>query len=151
MNWMGSYLVGLKLWVLITLSLLILLLFLSAIFYFTTRANKVKLVSPVDSPSIDSPLTFLDDSDLGSFRFDSFRRPTRADSWKSVDLSTPLTGLPYSSFLGCGHWFAFREIEVATRGFSKENVLGEGGYGVVYKGELVNGTKVAVKNLLNNM
>ncbi|KAJ6320307.1 hypothetical protein OIU78_015656 [Salix suchowensis] len=31
-----------------------------------------------------------------------------------------------------------------------ENVIGEGGYGIVYRGVLGDGTKVAVKNLLNN-
>nr|DAD38427.1 TPA_asm: hypothetical protein HUJ06_009068 [Nelumbo nucifera] len=35
--------------------------------------------------------------------------------------------------------------------FSKENVIGEGGYGVVYRGHLINGTPVAVKKLLNNL
>ena len=30
------------------------------------------------------------------------------------------------------------------------NVIGEGGYGIVYHGVLENGTHVAVKNLLNN-
>ncbi|XP_019056805.1 PREDICTED: probable receptor-like protein kinase At2g42960 isoform X2 [Tarenaya hassleriana] len=32
-----------------------------------------------------------------------------------------------------------------------ENVIGEGGYGVVYRGRLINGAEVAVKKLLNNM
>ncbi|KAE8663690.1 putative receptor-like protein kinase [Hibiscus syriacus] len=32
-----------------------------------------------------------------------------------------------------------------------ENVIGEGGYGVVYKGRLINGTEVAVKKILNNL
>ncbi|PQM38797.1 hypothetical protein Pyn_09916 [Prunus yedoensis var. nudiflora] len=43
-----------------------------------------------------------------------------------------------------------RELEAATNGPCKENVIGEGGYGIVYSGILSDGTKVAVKNLLNN-
>ncbi|PIN22689.1 Serine/threonine protein kinase [Handroanthus impetiginosus] len=35
----------------------------------------------------------------------------------------------------------------ATNNFSKENVLGRGGFGVVYKGELHVGTKIAVKRM----
>ncbi|KAJ8486178.1 hypothetical protein OPV22_018663 [Ensete ventricosum] len=65
--------------------------------------------------------------------------------------ASPLVGLPESSHLGWGHWFTLRDLELATNRFSKENVLGEGGYGVVYRGRLINGTDVAVKKLLNNL
>lgn len=34
-----------------------------------------------------------------------------------------------------------------TNNFSRENILGEGGFGVVYKGELHDGTKIAVKRM----
>ncbi|KAL5731884.1 hypothetical protein ACHQM5_004569 [Ranunculus cassubicifolius] len=65
--------------------------------------------------------------------------------------ASPLVGLPEVSHLGWGHWFTLRDLEMATKRFAPENVLGEGGYGVVYKGQLVNGTNVAVKKLLNNL
>ncbi|CAA6653941.1 unnamed protein product [Spirodela intermedia] len=68
-----------------------------------------------------------------------------------VAAPSPLTGLPELSYLGWGHWFTLRDLEMATGRFSKDNVLGEGGYGVVYRGCLVNGTQVAVKKLLNNL
>lgn len=68
-----------------------------------------------------------------------------------VTAPSPLTGLPEFSHLGWGHWFTLRDLELATSRFSKDNVLGEGGYGVVYKGKLINGTAVAVKKLLNNL
>ena len=46
--------------------------------------------------------------------------------------------------------FTHAELEQATLGFTKP--LGEGGFGVVYEGELANGTRVAVKDLkLANM
>ncbi|XP_038901517.1 probable receptor-like protein kinase At2g42960 [Benincasa hispida] len=64
---------------------------------------------------------------------------------------SPLVGLPEISHLGWGHWFTLRDLELATNRFSTENILGEGGYGVVYKGRLINGTEVAVKKLLNNL
>ncbi|KAF3607624.1 hypothetical protein DY000_02044822 [Brassica cretica] len=63
---------------------------------------------------------------------------------------SPLSGLP-ESHLGWGHWFTLRDLEIATNSFSQENVIGEGGYGVVYRGELTNGTHVAVKKILNHL
>ncbi|EFH58141.1 predicted protein [Arabidopsis lyrata subsp. lyrata] len=65
--------------------------------------------------------------------------------------ASPLVGLPEISHLGWGHWFTLRDLELATNRFAAVNVLGEGGYGVVYRGKLVNGTEVAVKKLLNNL
>ncbi|XP_010518812.1 PREDICTED: probable LRR receptor-like serine/threonine-protein kinase At5g45780 isoform X4 [Tarenaya hassleriana] len=43
--------------------------------------------------------------------------------------------------------FTFRELQTATSNFSPRNILGQGGFGVVYKGYLSNGTVVAVKRL----
>ncbi|KAI4301666.1 hypothetical protein L6164_034919 [Bauhinia variegata] len=68
-----------------------------------------------------------------------------------ITAPSPLSGLPEFSHLGWGHWFTLRDLELATNRFSKENVIGEGGYGVVYRGQLINGTPVAVKKILNNI
>ncbi|KAK2364916.1 Protein kinase superfamily protein [Trifolium repens] len=68
-----------------------------------------------------------------------------------ITAPSPLSGLPEFSHLGWGHWFTLRDLELATNRFAKENVLGEGGYGVVYKGQLINGSAVAVKKILNNI
>lgn len=57
---------------------------------------------------------------------------------------------PEVSHLGWGHWYTLRELEESTNEFADENVLGEGGYGIVYHGVLKDDTKIAVKNLLNN-
>lgn len=43
--------------------------------------------------------------------------------------------------------FAWRELQLATDNFSDKNVLGQGGFGKVYKGVLGDGTKIAVKRL----
>ncbi|KAE8672502.1 putative receptor-like protein kinase [Hibiscus syriacus] len=65
--------------------------------------------------------------------------------------ASPLVALPEISHLGWGHWFTLRDLDCATNHFSGENVIGEGGYGMVYKGILINGTEVAVKKLFNNL
>lgn len=61
-----------------------------------------------------------------------------------------LITVPEVSHLGWGHWYTLRELEISTNGFADENVIGEGGYGIVYRGVLEDNTLVAVKNLLNN-
>ncbi|CAA7409694.1 unnamed protein product [Spirodela intermedia] len=43
--------------------------------------------------------------------------------------------------------FQFRELQIATDNFSGKNILGKGGFGIVYKGVLQDGTVVAVKRL----
>lgn len=78
-----------------------------------------------------------------AYKPSSFSRP--------ITTPSPLSGLHEFSHLGWGLWFTLRDLEVATNRFSKENVIGEGGYGVVYRGCLINGTPVAIKKILNNL
>uniref|UniRef100_A0A0D9V0B2 non-specific serine/threonine protein kinase n=1 Tax=Leersia perrieri TaxID=77586 RepID=A0A0D9V0B2_9ORYZ len=103
-----------------------------------------------------------DESHSGSFRYmdkdagfqsadEGGSGTFRHNSAHAITAPSPLVGLPEFSYLGWGHWFTLRDLEVATSRFSKDNILGEGGYGVVYRGQLINGTPVAVKKLLNNL
>ncbi|KAK4278119.1 hypothetical protein QN277_016010 [Acacia crassicarpa] len=43
--------------------------------------------------------------------------------------------------------YRYKDLKAATKNFNKENKLGEGGFGDVYKGTLKNGKVVAVKKL----
>ncbi|XP_012078262.1 probable receptor-like protein kinase At1g11050 [Jatropha curcas] len=44
-------------------------------------------------------------------------------------------------------WFHLSELERATNGFLQKNFIGQGTYGVVYKGTLADGTIIAVKQM----
>ncbi|KAL6123188.1 hypothetical protein ACLB2K_075710 [Fragaria x ananassa] len=49
-----------------------------------------------------------------------------------------------------GDKFTLRELEAATNGFGKDNLIGNGDYGIVYHGVLFNNTRVAVKRLVSD-
>ncbi|GMN37407.1 hypothetical protein TIFTF001_006785 [Ficus carica] len=71
---------------------------------------------------------------------------------RSSDFSGPLGPVlpprPPSLALGFDKsTFTYDELMVATTGFAKENLLGEGGFWYVHKGVLPNGKAVAVKSL----
>lgn len=70
---------------------------------------------------------------------------SRSESSSAMSASTD--GL---SNIGWGRWYSLKDLEIATNQFSDDNVIGEGGYGIVYRGVLHDGSVVAVKNLLNN-
>ncbi|XP_071726141.1 probable receptor-like serine/threonine-protein kinase At4g34500 [Rutidosis leptorrhynchoides] len=70
-------------------------------------------------------------------------------TWRSEGASSSLSAEGLSN-MGWGKWYGLNELEMATGDFAVDNVIGEGGYGVVYRGVLRDGSVVAVKNLLNN-
>ena len=57
---------------------------------------------------------------------------------------TPSTGYPIGLSQSI---FSYEELAMATNGFSKNNFIGQGGFGHVHKGVLPNKKVVAVKQL----
>ncbi|KAL8137790.1 hypothetical protein V2J09_003791 [Rumex salicifolius] len=58
---------------------------------------------------------------------------------------------PYDPEVCLGHLkrYSFKELRSATDHFNMKNILGRGGYGIVYKGCLHDGTLIAVKRLID--
>ncbi|CAN8252658.1 unnamed protein product [Cochlearia groenlandica] len=48
------------------------------------------------------------------------------------------------------HRFSYRSLYKSTNGFSKDEFLGKGGFGEVYKGKLPQGREIAVKRVAHN-
>ncbi|ESR65287.1 hypothetical protein CICLE_v10007779mg [Citrus x clementina] len=73
-------------------------------------------------------------------------RPIRNFTGQSVYLRQPASG-PDKSKDSWLPLFSLASVAAATENFSMECKLGEGGFGPVYKGRLLNGEEVAVKRL----
>ncbi|XP_058105220.1 probable serine/threonine-protein kinase At1g01540 isoform X2 [Magnolia sinica] len=163
---------GLRLWVVIGIcvgAFIVLILFLLSLCITSRRHKPPKLATasaadptPVVSKEIQevvhvaAPVPEIQiDIGKAEHRIVFSDRPSSQASGESrsttaTDSASMAGGPPEVSHLGWGHWYTLRELEDATGGLADENVIGEGGYGIVYSGVLLDNTQVAVKNLLNN-
>lgn len=117
--------------------------------HLVLSSNEKTKNGPNSSPS--GSFNHLEKDDVGSGSGETGKIHAYHISSHPITAPSPLSGLPEFSHLGWGHWFTLRDLEVATNRFSKDNVIGEGGYGVVYRGYLMNGVSVAVKKLFNDL
>ncbi|KAG6706864.1 hypothetical protein I3842_06G003000 [Carya illinoinensis] len=155
---------GLPLWVLIVsliaFSLVLIVAILSLYFVFCRRRKSYKgsnfcLTIPVpskhrhyDSQSMSS----LDRRLLSRHMHES----EMSNRWYlehhaafSDDMEKVAMYLPGAKEVWRGSKFSLRDIEMATNGLAKANVIGSGDYGAVYRGILLDKTPVAVKKLVS--
>ncbi|KAK1440616.1 hypothetical protein QVD17_06445 [Tagetes erecta] len=93
------------------------------------------------------------------------RRASEANETLSKDsVTTGSTNFPTTTITSCTsttteignstyfgtHVFTHAELEAATDGFDDSRELGDGGFGTVYYGKLIDGREVAVKRLYHN-
>ncbi|KAI3990987.1 hypothetical protein MKX01_026171 [Papaver californicum] len=64
-----------------------------------------------------------------------------SDQERSSKMKRPNTG---------SIWFKIKDLERATDNFSQKNMIGRGGFGIVYKGTLSDGSLVAVKKMIES-
>ncbi|EEF49054.1 ATP binding protein, putative [Ricinus communis] len=74
---------------------------------------------------------------------------TTQDNNNGADLESVARYFPVVFDAWRGNRFTYHDIEVMTDGFSDENLIGNGDRGVVYRGILLDATRVAVKSLLS--
>lgn len=98
-----------------------------------SNAGYIMPTSRVDSPHSDSGL---------------MKAGASASHYVSTSGSELISSSSKRGILGNSRvWFTYEELFEATSGFSELNLLGEGGFGSVYKGRLPDGKEVAVKQL----
>ncbi|KAL9244134.1 hypothetical protein vseg_017941 [Gypsophila vaccaria] len=145
---------GLKLWVLIGLCLgaalvvvVVVLVIIVSLYAFnrTTTNNSRRRRKYTDSTIIKNPPALIPtvSKEIAEIPVAVVGKSKERDRESRIE-SGEMEGM------GWGQWYTLREMEECTGGFDDENVIGEGGYAVVYRGVLRDASHVAVKNLLNN-
>ncbi|CAH8337414.1 unnamed protein product [Eruca vesicaria subsp. sativa] len=119
---------------------------------FLVRRKKKKNVDVYDDSQYLPPSNFSIKSDGFLYGQNTTKGgggyPTKQQSNNSFGGYTQSGSTPDSAVMGSGQThFSYEELMEITQGFSKQNILGEGGFGCVYKGKLHDGKLVAVKQL----
>ncbi|XP_058190646.1 probable receptor-like serine/threonine-protein kinase At4g34500 [Rhododendron vialii] len=129
-------------------------------FFSKRRAKRRRTILKHGSgslPLVSKDITEINSSDRTEIKVESGGKKGSSDqsefsggSQSETTTSSSAVSSVDGGNIGWGRWYSFKELETATGGFSDENVVGEGGYGIVYRGVLLDGSVVAVKSLLNN-
>ena len=119
--------------------------------------DQSKMSTPTVVGSVLGGFALLSILVVGFFLFWKRRKPKPAEnsSWGQLPVFgggsshsrvTELTinGSPVPNLI-LGLKISFAEIQLATKNFNSKRIIGRGGFGLVYKGTLLNGIKVAVK------
>ena len=112
---------------------IVFVLLVAGLIFFCCRRNKTQTTKPATSMWLPLPLH-------GGSTDHSKVSTSSAKSGKS-GAGSYVSSVPSN----LGRYFTFAELQEATNSFDESLVLGVGGFGKVYKGEIDDGSKVAVK------
>ncbi|MQM21184.1 hypothetical protein Taro_054216 [Colocasia esculenta] len=125
------------------------LLLVLAIFFLTSRKKRRRRRTDSLGNHYGPPVTFSVRSDGYYGQVNQVGYSHDSDTHYAGNTAASHRGYPLESpgIGGSKSWFTYEEIVDMTQGFCRENLLGQGGFGCVYKGWLADGREVAVKQL----
>ncbi|PUZ54880.1 hypothetical protein GQ55_5G167000 [Panicum hallii var. hallii] len=136
----------------VALAGLAMLSFIGATIWFVKKKRRriePPATLPTQQPAPPPPPNYIPSSAGSSLASDGFY--LRSPGYPFMRYSTGSHGFPYSpadSGIGYSHMlFTPENLAAITDDFAEENLLGEGGFGCVFKGILPDGRPVAVKKL----
>ncbi|CAD6236876.1 unnamed protein product [Miscanthus lutarioriparius] len=136
----------------VALAGLAMLSFIGATIWFVKKKRRriePPAALPPQQPAPPPPPNYIPSSAGSSLASDGFY--LRSPGYPFMRYSTGSHGFPYSpadSGIGYSHMlFTPENLAAITDDFAEENLLGEGGFGCVFKGILPDGRTVAVKKL----
>ncbi|THG13371.1 hypothetical protein TEA_008224 [Camellia sinensis var. sinensis] len=166
---------GLKLWIVILICIVVIILLILVFLCFycssrhrpkpstsntssssNSRAHLTTFRSPIRSNNFHTSTAFSSSSTLDGRLLSSrnnnglgieMRIATPEKDLESVGSRYP-PHMVSEDMKRRNHCYTLREIESATNGFADQNVIGSGYSGIVYRGVLFDGSRVAVKKLL---
>ncbi|XP_068663779.1 probable serine/threonine-protein kinase PBL7 [Aristolochia californica] len=113
------------------------LLLLVVIFFFTFRRHKSSKSNRSTASTVSQR--------YGGFSHKNISSNASPDMAHCLYMG--IVGPPSLSKFRGGQVFTYKELEASTDSFNTENMIGNGGFGVVYRGVLSDGTVAAIKML----
>ncbi|XP_077250247.1 receptor-like kinase TMK4 [Tasmannia lanceolata] len=128
---------GRRVWLpIVIVAVILCLIVVLGLSYFKYRQSSQKKFKQINSP--------LNGSEMGKIGLVGMNGNGGITSEKHSEISS---GRSEMQLVGAGSMsFSIHDLRQVTNNFSGDNILGRGGFGVVYKGEL-GGTKIAVKRM----
>lgn len=137
---------------LLLFSTLILTFVLLMIILYICCHKKRKDVSEAPSSTVIHPRDMSGSENKVKIKFSNNTKTSLFSHSGTSSLSSLSNGTEKSRSIEVGNLgISVQDLRKVTKNFAPENELGKGGFGTVYKGELCDGTEIAVKRMESNL